>query len=417
MSKNLQSTIYNLEISPEQSQRAYLNILEDMQDEKKAIQDQRIAIFNVLEDISDAKEKVEHEKARIDAAVQNLTDGLASFDEHGKAISVNPRMTALTGLPAEGFYLEEFAKLLKGVDVNAKIKSAIETRQNIHIDEVTLIGRFVYEVFFTPVIDPQDKIIGSLILLHDITHIKEIDRMKTEFVSVASHQLRTPLTSINWYVEMLQSGDAGKLNNEQQGFLNEIYTSSVRMVKLVNDLLNVSRIETGRLKVEPKPLYLDEFIESIIHELEVMAKDYACTMTFKKSEKRLPKIAIDETLMRQVIHNLINNAIRYSLAGACSVHVALEQKNHDYVVSVADQGIGIPKEAQGRIFEKFFRADNAREQEAEGSGIGLYIAKMIVEASGGKLWFESTMGKGTTFYLSIPREGMRAHAGERGLAF
>lgn len=377
-----------------------------------------------MDDISEAKEKVEMEKARIDAAVQNLTDGLASFDENGKALSVNPKMTALTGLPTEAFYLEEFAKLLKGVDVYAKIKLAFLKRQSVHIEEVTLIGRFVYELFFTPVIDPQDRIIGSLILLHDITHLKEIDRMKTEFVSVASHQLRTPLTAIKLFVEMLLDGGVGDLKIEQRQYVENVQHSTERMIRLVNDLLNVSRLETGRLKIEPKPVQFINFIKDIIDEAimsvamreeKTSFEEYKGRVIFEKPEVELPDIFIDPSLMRQVIHNLLTNALKYSLKKS-KVTIKLEKKDSGYLISVKDKGIGIPKDVQPRVFEKFFRSDNAMKTEAEGSGLGLYVAKMIIEAFGGKIWFESEEGKGTVFYVSLPAKGMKAKEGELGIA-
>jgi len=251
--------------------------------------------------------------------------------------------------------------------------------------------------------------------------------MKTDFVSIASHQLRTPLTAINWYVEMLLSGDAGQLTQDQKSYLQEIEVGAKRMVALVNDLLNVSRIETGRLKIEPVPIDIVAFAKDVIHELMPWARAKSCTINLDVSHEPLSTIPIDASLMRQVMDNLLTNAIRYSSPlKECDITLSLRLQNEEkindsstpsssLVIAVSDKGIGIPKEVQPRIFEKFFRADNAVTSEARGSGLGLYLAKMIVEASGGEIWFESQEGEGTTFYVAIPVEGMHKKEGERGL--
>jgi len=255
----------------------------------------------------------------------------------------------------------------------------------------------------------------------------DVDRLKNEFVGIASHQLRTPLATINWYVEMLKSGDAGKLNEEQKTFLNEVDAGIKRMVRLVNNLLNVSRIESGHLKIEPKLTDMESFVRDIIHEIHPLAIENHSTIVFKAPKAALPPAAIDATLMRQVVHNFLTNAIRYSLPGENRIEVALYKDKGSYVVSVSDEGIGIPKAAQARIFEHFYRAENAREHAADGSGLGLFLAKMIMETAGGRIWFKSPIryrkgqagnreGYGCTFFAAVPVGGMKRHRGERELA-
>ncbi len=374
--------------------------------------------------ISRLRQLLESEQSRIASLVESLSNGVIMFDLDQRVTMSNPAAQKMTGLPEQGFYLSEFTKLFKE-NIDKRVAGILQKGGLFQIEEA-ILSRFIYEVFIVPVLDREKKIVGGAIILHDITHLKEIDQMKTDFVSIASHQLRTPLTTINWYTEMLRSGDAGKLNEKQKGFLEEVYKGSVRMVQLVNDLLNVSRIETGRLKIEPKPTDLVKFIASIIRGLEMWSKERNCVVVLEKPKKPLLKAAVDHVLMRQVVHNLITNAVRYSSSKKGEVTVTLEEKKENYLISVIDRGIGIPKEAQGRIFEKFFRADNARSKEGEGSGIGLYIAKMIMEAAQGKLWFESPTLKrkvngkkeeyGTTFFVEIQKKGMTAHEGEKGLA-
>ncbi len=375
--------------------------------------------------IARLQEMINSQHSMNESLVESLNNGVIMFDAEQRVILMNPAAQKMTGLMREGYSVTELYSLFPNIKLKDMIEKSIKTGKVMHI-EGAQVSRFFYEIYVSPVRDFKKRIIGGSIIIHDVTHLKEVDRMKTDFVSVASHQLRTPLTAINWYTEMLQSGDAGDLNQKQRDFLAEIYKGGVRMVQLVNDLLNVSRLETGRLKIDPKLTDLVEFIEDVIHELEVWSKGRKCGVIFQKPKKNPSKIAIDSVLMRQVIHNLITNAVRYSPANG-EVVINLLEKGEKYLVSVADQGIGIPKDAQGKIFQKFFRADNARAVEGEGSGIGLYIAKMIMEASAGRLWFVSPTlkkkgikggaeGYGTTFYVTIPKHGMAAHEGERGLA-
>jgi len=372
------------------------------------------------------------EHSRLQDLVESMSNAILMLDSNKQVVVANPEMRKIAGVSNEKASFDEFIngiyrygnlppeKRVTGLEEAVKQIFSEDNSKTIHISEMP-IGRKFFEAFVTPVRDWQEKASGGAVILHDITHLKEVDRMKTEFVSIASHQLRTPLTSINWFIEMLISGDAGKISKKQKEFLEEVHTGSKRMVQLVDDLLNVSRLETGRLKIEPKPVALEGFIQSIIDEAVPIAENKNCTIAFQKPKTKLEKISIDEGLMRQVVHNFITNAIRYSSEAKrskkkCGIEVALEKKTSDVVISVKDSGIGIPKEAQERIFEKFFRADNARVMEAEGNGLGLYVAKMIVEASGGKVWFETAEGKGTTFFASIPAKGMKEKEGEKGLA-
>jgi len=197
--------------------------------------------------------------------------------------------------------------------------------------------------------------------------------------------------------------------------MEDIYQSNQRMIKLVNDLLNVSRLDTGVLKIDPKLVQFEKIIEHVIEDQKVLIAKKQCKVTFKKPKKKLPTVLLDESLIKQVIHNLLTNAIRYSksIKGKILIKLELRDENKDYLLTVSDNGIGIPKNKQRHIFEKFFRTDEARKMESEGSGLGLYISKMIIESSGGRIWFESKENKGTKFYVSIPLKGMKQKKGEK----
>lgn len=348
--------------------------------------------------------------------VQSLNDGVVMFNNEKNVVLTNKSILDFTGFPAENFDLYEFDRLFSLVDINKMINEMFRTGKVVHISEVQFKDKF-YEFLITPVKDNTERVVGGAIILHDITHLKEIDKMKTEFVSVASHQLRTPLTAIKLFTEMLINGDVGELQDRQKEYLADIYESTSRMVRLVNDLLSLSRLESGRLRVEPVPTNILNFVKSIIEEVGPLAKTKNVKISLKEDKEKFPDVSIDPTLMRQVVNNLITNAVRYSAEGGSGkVNVFIDKKDDDLLLSIEDNGIGIPKEVQPRIFEKFFRADNAIKSETEGTGLGLYVSKMIIESSGGKIWFKSVKGKGTTFFISIPLRGMKKREGEKTLA-
>ena len=245
--------------------------------------------------------------------------------------------------------------------------------------------------------------------------LEAVDKAKTEFVSLASHQLRTPLTAINWYTEMLLSGDAGALTAQQKKYLQEIYTGSQRMVELVNALLNVSRLDMGTFAMEPAAVNLEELAQSVIKEQ--MPQITKCNMKLHTSfEYGAPTITTDLKLVRMIFQNLLSNAVKYTPAeGSITLSITQGTLPETVLVTVADTGWGIPQAQQNKIFQKFFRADNVKEKDAEGTGLGLYLVKAILEKLGGSIRFESKENAGTTFYVTLPRTS-RAKARRGGKA-
>lgn len=231
--------------------------------------------------------------------------------------------------------------------------------------------------------------------------LKALDEAKDEFISMASHQLRTPLTSIKGYVSMVLEGDAGKISGQQKQLLEQAFVSSQRMVYLIADLLNVSRLKTGKFVIEAKPTYLPGVVEGEMQQLMAAAKAHNLEMTFDKPAS-FPTLNLDETKTRQVIMNFMDNALYYTPSGG---HIKVQLIANDKTVEyrVVDDGLGVPKEEQHHLFTKFFRADNARKVRPDGTGLGLYMAKKVIVAQGGAIIFESIEGKGSTFGFSFPR--------------
>lgn len=231
--------------------------------------------------------------------------------------------------------------------------------------------------------------------------LKEMDETKDEFISMASHQLRTPLTSVKGYLSMVLDGDAGKITPNQKELLNQAFVSSQRMVYLIADLLNVSRLKTGKFIIEKVPTNLAEMVESEIAQLKEVAKSRKLILDFDKP-KDFPELLIDETKTRQVVMNFVDNAIYYTPAGG-HIKIELKTDKHSVYFMVKDNGMGVPKEDQTHLFTKFYRAKNAQKARPDGTGLGLFMAKKVINEQGGSILFESAEGKGSTFGFKFDR--------------
>lgn len=230
--------------------------------------------------------------------------------------------------------------------------------------------------------------------------LRELDERKSEFLSVVAHQLRTPLSGIKWTLNMILGGDLGPLTNEQKTFLMKGYESNQRMIGLIEDMLGADRIGSGKLKYRFVRVQIMDIIDNVLYDIIQLAKKKNISMTFVDRNENLPKVYIDPDKMRDVILNLVENAIKYSPEKG-TIKIAAVEDNGFVKVSIQDQGIGIPKEQQKNIFSRFFRASNAVRIQTDGSGLGLFIVKGILEKHGGQIWFESEEGKGSTFYFTV----------------
>lgn len=235
------------------------------------------------------------------------------------------------------------------------------------------------------------------------TRLKQLNETKDDFVSMASHQLRTPLTSVEGYLSMVLEGDAGPLNEQQRKLLEQSFNSSRQMVYLISDLLNISRISTGRFVIEPSEVQLDKIVEEEVSQLNEIAKAREVSLTYEKPPT-FPKLMLDETKMHQVVMNFIDNAVHYTRPGG-SVTVSLRETPSAIEYTVKDTGIGVPKAARFHLFTKFYRAPNAQKTRPDGTGLGLFMAKKVVTAQGGAIIFHSEEGKGSTFGFRLPKAG------------
>ena len=261
----------------------------------------------------------------------------------------------------------------------------------------------------TPII-LNNEVIGAILDFADITKEKEIDRAKTEFASLASHQLRTPLSSLSLASELLFPEIKGKLDKEQNKYLRIIDDSVKEMIVLTEELLNISRIEMGTLAVTPEPTNLNSFLDDLLKNFSIQISSKKLEL-IKNFDENIPKINIDQKLFRQVVDNLISNAIKYNKNNG-KIEVSVKTNKDDIVICVSDSGYGIPKHQHSQIFKKFFRSDNVLKSETKGTGLGLYIVKSLVEQYGGQISFESEENKGSAFCFTVPLEGMKPKTGK-----
>ncbi len=230
--------------------------------------------------------------------------------------------------------------------------------------------------------------------------LQKLDEAKDEFISMASHQLRTPLTSIKGYISMLMEGDVGKVTPEQKHVLNEAFVSSERMVRLISDFLNVSRLQTGKFVIDKHPVDLARLVQREIDGLDANATARGMKFVYK-APKNIPELQLDENKIQQVVMNFSDNAIYYSKENS-KIAVSLKKAGDWIEFSVKDAGIGVPKDEQAHLFTKFFRATNAKRARPDGTGVGLFLAKKVIDDHDGQLIFESKEGKGSTFGFRLP---------------
>ncbi|OGK22339.1 hypothetical protein A3C98_05245 [Candidatus Roizmanbacteria bacterium RIFCSPHIGHO2_02_FULL_37_15] len=380
----------------------------------------------ILKNERKLQEELREERDIAKAIVSSMGEGLLVLDTDYKIKLINPaaeKFLETNSKEAVGQKWAEFGKAYIGdkpipFDKRSAVislKKGLVKITTITDDHyyVTRSGRKFPVVAITAPLIHNNQVIGIVKVFRDASKEKDIDRMKTEFISLASHQLRTPLSAIKWFVELITDPKSGPMTEEQKEYTKNISISTERMIDLVNSLLNISRIESGRIMIEPKPTDLLNLVKEV--EAELAKKiDLKKIKLIVSTHQKLPKINIDPKLISHVYTNLIDNALKYTPESG-EIVVIISKKDQEIISQVTDSGYGIPQPEQTKLFQKFFRASNVVRHVTEGTGLGLYLVKAIVESSGGKIWFKSEENKGTTFWFSLPLAGMRARKGEVSL--
>ena len=389
--------------------RAILNILDDVAQSERNLHRKTV-------ELQKANELVEQQKERAESILRflkSIGDGVVAADLTGKIIFFNEAAEKLTGISNE-----------KAMDENADEVLALYSekshKQLCNIIELTLknksIPRFPGEHFFirrkdgskiavsfsvSLIADTQKEMQGCILVVRDVTEQRELEKTKDNFLSVAAHQLRTPLSGIRWDLEMLIDGDVGELSEEAKETVKHIDENTQRLVVLVNDLLDVSRINMGKTKEESVPINICKMLNEATEGLAGLIKERGVEVSLNKVCTLNPTVKAPSRHIFQVFENLLSNAVKYTSRGG-KVRIVADCKNDKVIISISDNGIGIPQKDQEKLFTKFFRASNAVLKETEGSGLGLNVVKSFVEEAGGEISFKSVEGKGSTFFVTLP---------------
>ena len=382
----------------------------ELTDELKQLEDAHNQTKGLLTEVETKRLLLEQQAQDLQMyrlAVENVSDHIVITDADGIILYANKAVEKITG-----FLRAEIIGKKAGVQWGKLMSNELyhQLWEQIKINKQSFTGEFnnkrkngemyVAEAKVSPIVDDEGNVTFFVGIERDITKMREIDRMKSEFISLASHQLRTPLSAMKWFLEMLMVGDIGKLSTDQKEIINNINDSNERMIELVNTLLDVSRIESGKLIIDPKPTDLRMLLNGLLSELEPQLKKRNQVINVDLPQG-LPEVLIDPKLIRQVYMNYLTNAIKYSPQDT-TIILRITQTPSELISEVRDEGRGIALSEQDRIFQKFFRASNTGKQDTDGNGLGLYLVKSIVESSGGKVWFKSVEEKGTSFFFSIP---------------
>jgi len=398
----------------------FVSIFQDTTTSKqvlKDLEDAKVAARNVLEDLQVEKETLALANAKDEALLASIADGVISTDRDGRIILMNQAAQKMLGrkfLEVQGKFVFDAIPILGDQGnliprnkrpLHLALSGTTSTTNHTSIPTYYYMFRrgkkFPVAIKASPVI-LENKIIGTVEVFRDITHETEVDRAKSEFVSLASHQLRTPLGITKWYLEVLQKDTYIKSAPKKiQTYFNQLATSNERVLSLVSELLSVSRIEEGRVKNSPKPINVAETVNDIIVEMQPLAHNKKIDLHLEMRQPNLPNMNIDPLRFHEVIENLVTNAVDYTPSFG-KVYITIDTKDDTVLIMIKDTGIGMSEADQKRLFTKFFRSQKATETNPEGSGLGLYVAKSYVEGWRGRLTVKSREGKGSTFLISLP---------------
>ena len=389
-----------------------LIIMNDTIDKKlKELEIAQKSQIRAFRDLKEAEKKTQLEKDKIEAIVSNFVDPIMVLDTEDKITLFNPSAENIFGLSKETFgkkFSQKDNFSMKNIKELIKYEYSVKVAEELKLDDDSIEevvidngdGEQTYKVTTSGVIGKNKENLGTMKIFYNLTREKMIDKLKSEFISIAAHQLRTPLSAIKWSIRMILDGDAGELNEEQDEILTKGYESNERIIILVNDMLNVSRIEEGRFGYSFEMSSFHEVFEQVSTNLAQRIKEADLKFEIKIPEK-VPNIYMDKTKMTMVLQNLLENAVKYTQAHG-RLSLLLEVEDKFIKIKVKDNGVGIPKDDQEKLFSKFFRASNVIRLQTEGSGLGLFIVKNVVEKHGGKILCNSEEGLGTEFIVTLP---------------
>ncbi|MGO4994863.1 cell wall metabolism sensor histidine kinase WalK [Jeotgalibaca porci] len=357
--------------------------------------------------VKEAQETTESERQRLDSVLKHMSDGVIATDRRGKIIIVNNRAVDLLGLDREEVVGKSIMKVLD-LSKEFTFRQLLETNEDLilHVDEGEGKADSILQGEFSVIQRDTGFISGVVCVLTDITEQEKVEQERRNFVSNVSHELRTPLTSVKSYTESLQDG-AWKDPDIAPQFLQVISTETERMIRMITDLLNLSRMDQGKLQLEREYVSMNDLFSHILDRFDMVLQSEAYRNKNYKIQRDLTQrtlwVDIDQDKVTQVIDNIMNNALKYSPDGG-TITCRLMETHNSVVLSITDEGMGIPRKDLQHIFERFYRVDKARARSMGGTGLGLAISREVLMLHGGRIWATSVENKGSTFFISLPYE-------------
>lgn len=364
------------------------------------------AVNNLSVRVEEAQESSDSERRRLDSVLSHMSDGVLATDRRGNVTIVNNMALQLLGVEHDDELIGKSIIDVLDIRYDYTVRQLVNSEQKEMILDMSNSGsNLILNAYFSPIQRESGFVSGLVCVLHDVTSQQKEEQERKEFVSNVSHELRTPLTSVKSYVEALSDG-AWQDKEIAPQFLKVVQDETERMIRMINDLLSLSRMNAGTTKLNLEYVNINELFNYILNRFDMIIKKeedpkkkkYTIERFFTKKDLW---VEIDTDKFTQVIDNIMNNAIKYSPDGGVITARLLETHNH-VIMSISDQGLGIPRKDLSHIFDRFFRVDKARSRKQGGTGLGLAISKEVVNMLGGQIWVDSVEGKGSTFYISLP---------------
>jgi PAS domain S-box-containing protein len=380
--------------------------------DKRIVVSENDELSRLAEDFNEMTDNILSEQIFTETLFESIGDGAIVIDSTMKIKLFNPAAERITGFSEDEVIGEGFDEVIKlvhdetGHRNDSFIRKALLDGEVQYMDGTTSLVRndgekIAVDDSAAPIFDSNGNIKGVVIIFRDVTEQRKLEENKEMFFNIASHQLRTPLGSMRWNLEALLAGDEGEIPEKMQPILEDVKNSNERLVKLVNDLLDISRIEQGRQIDEKEVVDIKEVIDEVEHQMLPIAEEKNVELQMIIDDS-IPQLQLYRREIRDVVENLLSNAIKYSGGEGGKVTLEAMFSGNNLKIQVSDTGIGIPKSDQDQIFSRFYRASNATTLNVQGTGIGLSVSKMFVEKMGGKMWFESEEEEGTVFHVVIP---------------
>lgn len=356
--------------------------------------------------IEETTNSTEFERRRLDSVLEHMTDGVIATDRRGSINIINTAALQMTGMEDSDVALGQSILEVLQIADRYNLRELLDNQDELLLDFSNDERQLIIRAYFSLIQRSSGFISGLVIVLHDVTEQQRIEEERRQFVSNVSHELRTPLTSVKSYVDALQEG-AIEDPEVAKSFLAVAQDETTRMIHMINDLLELSRMDSGTMKLETEYVNVGELFNYILNRFDMIIANDDKPEKYYTIKREITDsqiwVELDTSKFTQVVDNIMNNAIKYSPDGGVITARMIDRKT-EVVLSITDQGLGIPKKDLGHIFDRFFRVDKARSRAQGGTGLGLAISKEIIERFGGKIWVDSSEGQGSTFSISLPYE-------------